>query len=63
MITHKNYLNVYKYEKWNARTIPVFQRGDTFVPSSFMMTEHNTVPPPLLTESDLIALMDKNGIG
>ena len=29
----------------------------------FQMSEGETTPPSLLTEADLIALMDKHGIG
>ncbi|KAL8600868.1 hypothetical protein ACOMHN_045006 [Nucella lapillus] len=46
MILAKNYLEVYPYERWNAK-----------------MLAGETSPPPLLTEADLIALMDKHGIG
>src|SRR4051794_37432734 len=28
-----------------------------------MMNDHKTVPPPLLSGSDLISIMDKSGIG
>ncbi len=30
---------------------------------TFQMTKGETSPPPLLTEADLIALMEKHGIG
>lgn len=63
MITDLNWLNVYPYEKWSDKTIPVFNEREQFVPTSLMMCDGNTQPPPLLTEADLISLMDKNGIG
>lgn len=63
MIIAKNYLEVYPYDKWNSKIIPEYALGETFQPSSIEMAEGETSPPPLLTEADLIALMDKHGIG
>ncbi|VDI07427.1 DNA topoisomerase III [Mytilus galloprovincialis] len=63
MITAKNYLEVYVYDKWNAKVIPVYNKGDAFQPNSIEMVASETSPPSLLTEADLIALMDKHGIG
>jgi len=44
-------------------TIPVYNRGDQFEPTKVDIISGNTSAPPLLTEADLIALMDKHGIG
>eukprot|EP00057_Strongylocentrotus_purpuratus_P016863 XP_011671337.1 PREDICTED: DNA topoisomerase 3-alpha [Strongylocentrotus purpuratus] len=63
MIIARNYLDVYPYEKWNAKIIPVYDRGQTFEPTSLEMVDGQTQAPPLLTEADLITLMDKHGIG
>lgn len=63
MITARNYLDVYPYDKWNAKTIPVYNQGEEFQPGSIEMLDGETKPPPLLTEADLIALMEKHGIG
>ncbi|XP_034311164.2 DNA topoisomerase 3-alpha isoform X1 [Magallana gigas] len=63
MIIARNYLDVYPYDRWNAKTIPVYQEGDSFQPNSIDMLFSETSPPPLLTEADLIALMEKHGIG
>ncbi|KAL4241091.1 DNA topoisomerase 3-alpha [Mactra antiquata] len=63
MVTAKNYLEVYTYEKWSGKEIPVFEKGDEFEPSAIEMNNGETTPPPLLSEADLIALMDKHGIG
>ena len=62
-ITAKNYLNVYPYDKWSDKTLPVYHTGDTFLPTSIDMEESETQPPSLLTEADLIGLMEKHGIG
>ncbi|KAK3584994.1 hypothetical protein CHS0354_037368 [Potamilus streckersoni] len=63
MIIARNYLDVYPYEKWNAKEIPVYQQGDTFIPNLIELDGGETSAPPLLSEADLIALMDKHGIG
>ncbi|XP_060067173.1 DNA topoisomerase 3-alpha-like [Ylistrum balloti] len=63
MITARNYLDVYPYERWNAKVIPVYSQGDSFQPNSIEMIESETSAPSLLSEADLIALMDKHGIG
>ncbi|XP_035721138.1 DNA topoisomerase 3-alpha-like isoform X1 [Vespa mandarinia] len=62
-IIAKNYLDVYIYEKWNDKEIHRYQEGQTFQPTSIEMIKEETSPPKLLTEADLIALMDKHGIG
>ncbi|XP_029432031.1 DNA topoisomerase 3-alpha [Rhinatrema bivittatum] len=63
MILARNYLDVYPYDKWNAKVIPVYERGFRFQPTTIEMTDGETSPPQLLTEADLIALMEKHGIG
>jgi DNA topoisomerase-3 len=60
----RNYLDVYPYDKWTStQQLPQFQVGETFEPTEARMTEGKTSPPGYLTEPDLIALMDANGIG
>lgn len=63
IILELNYLEVYTYFKWNAKEIPQFHVNEEFVPDSILMNESKTTPPQLLTESELIALMEKHGIG
>ncbi|XP_019397469.1 PREDICTED: DNA topoisomerase 3-alpha [Crocodylus porosus] len=63
MILARNYLDVYPYDKWSDKVIPVYERGSRFQPTTVEMVDGETSPPQLLTEADLIALMDKHGIG
>ncbi|KAG9279931.1 DNA topoisomerase 3-alpha [Astyanax mexicanus] len=62
-IIARNYLDVYPYEKWFNKVIPLYTANTTFQPSAIEMVEGQTSPPQLLTEADLIALMEKHGIG
>ncbi|XP_054616121.1 DNA topoisomerase 3-alpha isoform X2 [Dunckerocampus dactyliophorus] len=63
MIIAKNYLDVYPYDRWSAKVIPVYEQGSQFQPSAIEMVDGETSPPQLLTEADLISLMEKHGIG
>lgn len=63
MILARNYLDVYPYDHWSDKTLPVYERGSCFQPSTVEMVDGETSPPQLLTEADLIALMEKHGIG
>ncbi|XP_004713017.1 DNA topoisomerase 3-alpha isoform X1 [Echinops telfairi] len=63
MVLARNYLDVYPYDHWSDKTIPVYERGSRFQPSTVEMVDGETSPPQLLTEADLIALMEKHGIG
>ncbi|TID01500.1 DNA topoisomerase 3 [Colletotrichum higginsianum] len=64
VVLERNYLDVFVYEKWNdSAQLPQFAPGEIFQPTEAMMTDGKTSPPGYLTEADLIALMDANGIG
>lgn len=64
VVLARNYLDVYPYENWtNSTTLPKFTLHEVFEPTEAMMTEGKTTSPSYLTEPDLIALMDANGIG
>lgn len=64
MIIHeRNYLDVYPYDKWVSHAVPDFAEGEEFQPSVCELKNGETSPPSLLTEADLVTLMDKNGIG
>jgi DNA topoisomerase III len=63
IVLERNYLDVFVYDKWETNVLPDFEEGDTFLPTSCLLKEGETSRPKLLTEADLVALMDKNGIG
>ncbi|XP_053551092.1 DNA topoisomerase 3-alpha [Bombina bombina] len=63
MIIARNYLDVYPYDKWSTKIIPVYEMGSQFQPTTVEMVDGETSPPQLLTEADLISLMEKHGIG
>ncbi|TFK53736.1 prokaryotic type I DNA topoisomerase [Heliocybe sulcata] len=63
IVLERNYLEVYPYDKWNSKQIPDFVEGQQLMPSVCEMKEGETTSPSLLTEADLVTLMDKNGIG
>ncbi|KAL6425769.1 hypothetical protein ACFW04_009678 [Cataglyphis niger] len=62
-IIARNYLDVYIYDKWNNKQIHSYEQRQVFRPTSIDMVEEKTSAPNLLTEAELIALMDKHGIG
>jgi len=64
IVLQRNYLDVYPYDKWeSSQQLPQYTVGETFIPTEAKMTEGKTSPPGYLTEPELIALMDANGIG
>ena len=63
IILERNYLDVYPYDKWQGKELPNFEEGATFVPSVCELRDGTTSKPSLLTEADLVGIMDKNGIG
>lgn len=63
VILERNFLDVYPYDKWAGREIPEFQEGYEFVPDTLEMVDGQTTAPKLLTEPDLISMMEKNEIG
>ena len=63
MILERNYLDVYPYERWSDKEIPNYDNIVEFYPDAIDLVGGETSAPNLLTEADLIALMDKHGIG
>lgn len=62
-IRERNFLDIYPYTPWNGTLIPPFTIGEEIRPTSIKMHEGQTTAPPLLTEPELIRLMDQKGIG
>ncbi|KIL66374.1 hypothetical protein M378DRAFT_185976 [Amanita muscaria Koide BX008] len=63
VVLERNYLLVYPYDKWTGNVLPPFEEDQEFRPSLCLLKEGKTSSPSLLTEADLVSLMDKNGIG
>lgn len=63
-VIERNYLDVYPYDKWeSSQILPPFTMNETFEPKEATMHDGKTTAPGYLTEPELIALMDANGIG
>ena len=45
MVTERNWLDVYKWEKWSNKTIPVFMEGHTYDATHLTMTDGRTSAP------------------
>ncbi|KAF1915376.1 DNA topoisomerase III [Ampelomyces quisqualis] len=63
VILERNYLDVYVYDRWSNQELPPFAEGEVFEPTEAILSEGKTSPPGYLTEPDLLALMDANGVG
>lgn len=64
LVTETNYLDVYPYRKWTStKQLPSFAEGEFVKITSSTMKEGTTSPPSHMTETELIGLMDVNGIG
>jgi len=64
LVLERNYLDVYPYDKWeSSQQLPAFTVGETFEPTEANMVDGKTTAPGYLTEPELLALMDANGIG
>lgn len=45
MVKQRNYLDVYKYDRWTAKKVPTMRVGEIFEPRSVMMISGHTTPP------------------
>ncbi|MCJ1374265.1 DNA topoisomerase [Loxospora ochrophaea] len=64
IVLERNYLDVYVYAKWeSSQQLPEFTLGEVFEPTEATIVDGETGPPGYITEPELIALMDANGIG
>ncbi|KAL7547835.1 hypothetical protein ACHAWF_011106 [Thalassiosira exigua] len=66
MIIERNWLEI--YQPWERRStgqgeLPKVAVGSRITPTSLVMKDGQTNPPQLISEVELIALMDRNGIG
>ena len=66
MILERNWLEIYSpYERWSTGQgeLPRVAVGSRITPTSLIMKDCQTNPPQHISEVELIALMDRNGIG
>lgn len=63
IVTHRNYLDIFRYERWAGNVLPLWEVGQVVRPLSIDLRAGHTTPPSLLSEPELISLMDKEGIG
>ncbi len=64
MVTERNWLLVYPYASWGGNSrLPHFVEGQRFMPTELTLRNGATAPPPRLAERDLIAAMERHGIG
>lgn len=65
VVTDKGYLEVFIYSHWTTSSgnLPELEPGEEVEVVEAKMVEGETTPPAKLTETELIALMDANGIG
>ncbi|OWB58565.1 DNA topoisomerase activity protein [[Candida] boidinii] len=63
-VLEENYLEVYPYQQWkSSKKLPQLTPNQKVKLSRAELMEGKTKPPSLMTETELIALMDINGIG
>lgn len=62
-IVQRGWLDIFPYERWNSTMIPNYQPNEAFEPTAVQLHKGSTTAPPHLTETNLITLMDSNGIG
>ncbi|PIO59880.1 hypothetical protein TELCIR_18642 [Teladorsagia circumcincta] len=62
-VRDSGYLRVYIYDKWGDKVLPIYVEGEELTDYRLRIADGQTQPPELLNEADLIALMDKYGIG
>ncbi|KAL0074035.1 DNA topoisomerase [Phycomyces blakesleeanus] len=63
MILERNYLDVYTYDKWSGNILARYDLHERFTPTVLDLRDGTTEAPNLLTEYDLISLMEKHEIG
>lgn len=56
-------MEIYPYLKWRDSELPLFTEGEVLSPLEALLEEGSTSAPKPMTETELISLMEKNGIG
>lgn len=62
-IIEENYLKIYFYERVSEKNLPKLKSGDSVKVLKIELKEGETLPPPYLSEAELIKLMEAKGIG
>lgn len=62
-ITNKGFTSIMPWLAINEKSLPQFTKGEKLKTSKVELHEGNTTAPDFLSESELISLMEKNGIG
>ncbi|KAL2531014.1 DNA topoisomerase 3-beta [Forsythia ovata] len=62
-VTVKGFASIMPWLAVSEKSLPQFTQGEKIEISRIEVDEGNTAPPDYLTESELISLMEKNGIG
>lgn len=65
VVLETNFYDIFKYANWtsSSKSLPVLAVGEQVPIADAKITSGKTSKPQPLTETELIALMDKNGIG
>ncbi|CAK0738823.1 hypothetical protein CVIRNUC_001098 [Coccomyxa viridis] len=64
MVMERNWMEVFPWARWGGNdNLPPFAVDQTFMPTELLLKEGVTHPPPKLSERDLIAAMERHGIG
>ena len=63
VVLEYNYLDIYIFDKWVNNKVAEFNKDDIINTFTASLFTGKTTAVPLLTEADLIGLMDKHGIG
>lgn len=64
VVLETNFLDIYPYIKWTgSEQLPEVRVGQELAVHESLLAQGKTTPPKLLTEPELLTLMDMNGIG
>lgn len=63
VVVDPGFTEITPWVKISNKVIPKFEKGEEFPLSEIAVAEHQTTAPNYLSESELMSLMEKNGIG